>query len=162
MFRDFSDTSKQQILELVSEVENEKICDFTDWIGDRWLDFDEWIGKLNIRNYVNNVNSYHKKVIDKNNATKESIENIFSKVANVDNTYGNITGNIYTSISRLSSYIDAMNEIVTPSNGIFNSSTMSSKFDALLNQIDTSNVACLKDQMVQNIDGELIYNEELI
>lgn len=55
-----------------------------------------------------------------------------------------------------------MNEIVTPSNGIFNSSTMSSKFDALLNQIDTSNVACLKDQMVQNIDGELIYNEELI
>lgn len=32
MFRDFSDTSKQQILELVSEVENEKICDFTDWI----------------------------------------------------------------------------------------------------------------------------------
>lgn len=162
MFRDFSDTSKQQVLELVSEVENEKICDFTDWIGDRWLDFDEWIGKLNIRNYVNNVNSYHKKVIDKNNATKGSIENIFSKVANVDNTYGNITGNIYTSISRLSSYIDAMNEIVTPSNGIFNSSTMSSKFDALLNQIDTSNVACLKDQMVQNIDGELIYNEELI
>lgn len=49
-----------------------------------------------------------------------------------------------------------MNTIVTPSNGMFESNAMSSKFDSLLKEMNTSNVQCLKDQMVQNVDGELI------
>ena len=36
MLRDFSDASKQKLLGLVSQVENEKYSDFTDWVGDRW------------------------------------------------------------------------------------------------------------------------------
>ena len=40
MLRDFSDTAKQNLLNLVSEVENEKWCDLTDWFGDRWYDFE--------------------------------------------------------------------------------------------------------------------------
>lgn len=55
-----------------------------------------------------------------------------------------------------------MNAIVTPSNGMFNSSSMSNKFDALLKELNSSNVQCLKDQMVQNVDGELIFDEDLI
>lgn len=55
-----------------------------------------------------------------------------------------------------------MNTIVTPSNGMFESNAMSSKFDSLLKEMNTSNVQCLKDQMVQNVDGELIFNEDLI
>ena len=84
MYRDFSEKSKIALLGMVSQVENEKISEFTDWIGDRWYDFESWIGKLDLRNYINNVNSYHKKVIDKNNATKESINTIFSKVESLD------------------------------------------------------------------------------
>ena len=80
MYRDFSEKSRNELLGLVSQVENEKISNFTDWVGDRWYDFESWIGKLNIRNYLNNVNEYHKKVIDKNNATKSSINTIFNKV----------------------------------------------------------------------------------
>lgn len=162
MFRDFSDTSKQKILGLVSEVENEKLCDLTDWVGDRWYDFESWIGGLNIKNYINDVNSYHKKVIDKNNATKKSIETIFKNVSNINITYNSIFSNVDINLGKLSSYIDAMNTIVTPSNGLFNTSSMSNKFDALLKEINSSNVQCLKDQMVQNVDGELIFDEDLI
>ena len=77
MYRDFSNNSKIRMLGLVTEVENDKISDFTDWVGDRWYDFESWIGQLNIKNYLNNVNIYHKKVIDKNNTTKDTIEKIF-------------------------------------------------------------------------------------
>ncbi len=87
MYRDFSEKSRNELLGLVSQVENEKISNFTDWVGDRWYDFESWIGKLNIRNYLNNVNEYHKKVIDKNNATKSSINTIFNKVKSVDASY---------------------------------------------------------------------------
>jgi hypothetical protein len=162
LFRDFSDTSKQTILGLVSEVENEKLCDFTDWFGDRWYDFEGWIGKLSVKNYIDNVNAYHKKVIDKNNATKESIETIFKNVSNVNTTYCTIIENVENSCSKLSAYIDAMNSIITPSNGMFNSNAMSNKFNALLKEMNSSNVQCLKDQMVQNIDGELFFDEDLI
>lgn len=90
MYRDFSEKSKLELLGMVSQVENEQISEFTDWIGDRWYDFESWIGKLDLRNYINNVNSYHKKVIDKNNATKESINTIFSKVESLDTAYRGI------------------------------------------------------------------------
>lgn len=40
MMRDFSDSAKQKLLNLVSEVEDEKMSDFTDWMGDRWYDFE--------------------------------------------------------------------------------------------------------------------------
>ena len=52
MYRDFSEKSRNELLGLVSQVENEKISNFTDWVGDRWYDFESWIGILNIRNYL--------------------------------------------------------------------------------------------------------------
>lgn len=65
MKRDFSEASKQKLIALVTQVENEKYSEFTDWVGDRWYDFESWIGQLNIKHYLDNVNAYHKKVIDK-------------------------------------------------------------------------------------------------
>lgn len=53
MYRDFSNNSKIRMLGLVTEVESDKISDFTDWVGDRWYDFESWIGQLNIKNYIN-------------------------------------------------------------------------------------------------------------
>ena len=87
MYRDFSEKSKQNLKKLVDQVENEKVSNFTDWVGDRWYEYESWIGKLNIRNYINNVNAYHKKVIDKNNTTKQAIDEIFENVATVDANY---------------------------------------------------------------------------
>ncbi|MCR5144630.1 MAG: hypothetical protein K6B67_04910 [Lachnospiraceae bacterium] len=162
MLRDFSEASKKKILSLVSEVENENICDMTDWMGDRWYDFDSWIGRLNIKNYINDVNSYHRKVIDKNNASKKSIETIFANVSNVNNTYSLILGNIDSNIDNLLAYIDCMNNVVIPSKGMFNSRSMSNNFDFLLSKINSMNAQCLKEQMVQDINGELIFNEDLI
>ncbi len=162
MYRDFSESSKNKLLGLVSDVESEKWCDFTDWVGDRWLDFESWIGSLNIKSYVSNVNSYHKKVIDKNNATKKSIEDIFSKVASVDKSYDGILHNILDSLEQWKNYIEQLSEITTPSNGSFNAQYMSEKLKNLLSGIDAQNIKCLRDRMVQDIDGELVFNEELI
>ncbi len=162
MFRDFSDSSKQKLINLVSEVENDKLSDFTDWIGDKWYQFEEFIGDLNIRNYINDVNRYHKKVIDKNNTTKESINKIFSEVNKINNSYQPIFANINSLLDKWESYLVTMSEIVTPSNGIYNIDSMKSKLDSIYSDIKTCDVQCLKDQMVQNIGGELVYNEKLI
>lgn len=120
MYRDFSENSKRKLLSLVSSVENEKICDFTDWIGDRWLDFQSWIGKLSIKKYINNVNAYHKKVIDKNNATKKSIEKIFRNVATIDRSYKKTFILIENQLNHWQRYINELSQIVNPQNCRFN------------------------------------------
>ena len=162
MLRDFSESSRQKLLGLVSEVENEKLCDFTDWVGDRWLDFEQFIGQLNIKKYINNVNDYHKKVIDKNNATQSSINKIFNDVAKVDNTYYNVFTNIDNLLKQWNKYIVELQSIVNPSNGKFNAAYMGKNLANIIKDIDKYNIECLRDQMVKDVGGELIFNEELI
>lgn len=50
MKKNFSYNARYQLERMVREVEHEKICAFTDWLGDRWLDFEELIGRLDIKN----------------------------------------------------------------------------------------------------------------
>ena len=149
MYRDFSENSKQNLLGFVSEVENEKICDFTDWVGDRWYDFESWIGMLNIRHYLNDVNKYHKKVIDKNNATKSTIEEIFSKVKQVDNEYNNKLSNVDLLLHRWEQYIEQLNQIVTPQNGNFRSEYMKLRLDSMLNDINTAYKNVERDELTE-------------
>lgn len=162
MKRDFSDASKQKMLSLVAQVESEKWGNFTDWVGDRWYDFESWIGVLGIKNYINNVNAYHKKVIDKNNATEQTINKIFTAVRGVDSTYGVTFGNIHTNLSHWLRYIDQLAEIVEPGKGRFNGQYIKSALDGVLKDISDSNVQRVKDRLVQDINGQLIFDEDLL
>lgn len=162
MKRDFSDASKQKMLGLVAQVESEKWGNFTDWVGDRWYDFESWIGVLGIKNYINNVNAYHKKVIDKNNATEQTINKIFTAVRGVDSTYGVTFGNIHTNLSHWLRYIDQLAEIVEPGKGRFNGQYIKSALDGVLKDISDSDVQRVKDRLVQDINGQLIFDEDLL
>jgi len=135
MYRDFSNTSKQRLLELVSEVEDENWCGFTDWFGDRWLDFESLIGTLNIKRYLNDIDTYHKKVIDKNNATKQSIESIFSNVRYVDLNYSKLFYDESNVINKIESYIQILCETISPSNGNFNSMIISTSLGVAFQEI---------------------------
>lgn len=117
MYRDFSEKSKQQLLQLVAQVENEKISDFTDWIGDRWLDFEAWIGKLNIQNYINDINKYHKKVIDRNNTTATEIERIFYRVDYVDQQYKNYLTSVESAMKTIVQFVNRLSDTVSPGHG---------------------------------------------
>ncbi len=132
MYRDFSTRSRNELLELVRQVENEKWCDFTDWFGDRWYDFESWINQLNIKNYLNNVNAYHKKVIDKNNATCDTINSIFDKVQLVDYTYRTTFHALDVQLMLVKQYIDQMGDIVNPAKGMFDGTYISSTLGKLL------------------------------
>ena len=127
--RDFSNASKQKLLGMVADVEKEKFSNFTDWIGDSYYTFQSWIGQLNIRNYMNDVDSYHKKVIDKNNASKNAIDKIFRNVAGVDSTYQVRLSIIKANLQRLDRYIVLMENTVNPGYGNFTTAFIDSKFD---------------------------------
>ncbi len=138
MYRDFSEKSKNELLGLVEEVENEKISNFTDWIGDRWYDFESWIGKLNIRNYLNNINEYHKKIVDKNNTTKLQIKIIFRAVAEVDSTYQSKLSDMDYVLEQWITYVEQLNLILVPINNDFNAHYIKANLNNLLKNIHTT------------------------
>jgi rhs family protein len=160
VYRDFSEKSRNELLGLVSQVENEKISNFTDWVGDRWYDFESWIGKLNIRNYLNNVNEYHKKVIDKNNATKSSINTIFNKVKSVDASYKDTFSIKKSQLQQWQRYINELSQIVNPRNGKFNAKAMSDAFDGILKQISNDELNSNLEKYVEldKTTGEYTYH----
>lgn len=119
MKRDFSVSANNEFIRLICEVENEKWCDFTDWIGDGWYGFQEWIGVLNIEHYIKDVNSYHKKVIDKNNTAKETIDAIFADVRNIDKNYMARFAAYKTRLELFINLVDQFSNVVSPSNGSF-------------------------------------------
>lgn len=151
MRRDFSESSKRNLLNLVSQVENEKWSDFTDWVGDRWYDFQSLIGKLRIRNYIDNVNEYHKKVIDKNNTTKTTIEQIFAQVNTLDLQYSNRLARSKSTLQELQRYIHALNELVDPVNVRFNVDTINSEMLSLLSELTFDDMPMAPEYVVNNV-----------
>ena len=143
---------------MIGEVESENICDFTDWVGDRWYDFEEWTGRLDIKNYVTNVNAYHRKVIDKNNTTKESIERIFEDVAAVNDSYSSLFSRFKANLNAINNYLDTMNNTVSPIKENFNSEYITSKFDFVSSEINAVSAQRFRDELVQDIDGVSCYN----
>ena len=124
MYRDFSEQSKQNLLGLVDEVESEKWSGITDWFGDRWYDFQDWIGALDIKKYTDNIDAYHKKVIDKNNASKKAIEDIFEEVSVQDELYGGKFRSDAALLLQLDRYLAELAETILPNSGRMNALTL--------------------------------------
>ena len=157
MLRDFSDKSRVQLISLVNEVENGKSSNFTDWIADRWVDFLSWIGQLNTKGSLNSVNNYHRKVIDKNNATKKAINQIFDHVNSIDKTYSNNLKDIENSLKQWETYIDSLSEIVSPANGTFNVQYITYKMSNVIKDIDEENVAFIRKYLTNETTVDRIY-----
>jgi len=155
MKRDFSDSAYQELLSLVKQVEDEQWCDFTDWIGDGWYGFESWIGQLDARKYVDNVNKYHKKVIDKNDATAGDIEKIFNAVNTQSINYRGRFLAILTNLRSFHGLITQMANVIAPGNGQFNASYIGS---GLKRDVSTF----LKNsELLQQISGDGLNSEEL-
>lgn len=133
MRRDFSESARQELHRLVGEVEGEKWCDVTDWIGDRWQDFQGWLGNLNINQYLDNVSEYHKKVIDKNNATTGDIDAIFEAVNTQSTNYrGRFLAQL-TDLRLLKQTIQTLSDTVSPGKGNFTAENINSNLKKKVN-----------------------------
>ena len=85
MVRDFSEEQKQRLLEMVKEVQPDgifnKVIDFFDDFYNRRI-----IG-VNINQYLNDMDNYHRKMIDYENISARKIEKIFRDVETLDKRF---------------------------------------------------------------------------
>lgn len=155
MKRDFSESARQELLSLVKQVEDEQWCDFTDWVGDRWYDFEGWIGQLDIRKYVDNVNSYHKKVIDKNDASADEINQIFEAVNAQSVNYRGRFLAILTDLQSFRQLLTTISNVVAPGNGQFDPVYIGTGLK------DAVNTYLENSELLQKISGDGLNSEDL-
>ncbi|MFQ9456533.1 MAG: DUF6531 domain-containing protein [Agathobacter rectalis] len=178
MTRDFSEKAKQKLEGYADDVTASSTWEkIKDWFGDRGLDFQSWTGKLCIQNYLDDVDTYHQQMLDKNNTTKQQIENIFSNVQSVDTKYMKAMNEQITCGNNIIKLIDDLAATIDPGGGNMDMKGMKGTLDADVERIKNSEAtvaetietekfgekaaACMNSEDPVNLStGNFIYDHE--
>lgn len=114
MKRDFSNSSKQKILSAVRQVEKERFADIYIWFGNNYGIYQQWVSKLGLQTYINRVDSYRNKVIQKNSAAEHKIKRVFEIVEDIDNSSQRKLAKIKESLEKWDAYILELNGLIHP------------------------------------------------
>jgi len=85
--RDFSDTTKQNLLSIVEEVDDEPWYDVTRW--DIFYRIDDLLGDMDFPSNQDELSTYYRKIIDMQGVSKKKINEIFEEVYQADNQFAN-------------------------------------------------------------------------
>ena len=155
MLRDFSDAAKQKLLNYVDEVTaNGTWNSVKDWFGDIGLNVQSWLGLLDIQRYADRIDLYHKKILDKNDTTREQIEEIFSNVQAVDTRYISITGSQASCGSDIIKLINDLANTIDPNGGNMDMGKMKGVLDA-----DVENIRNAKATVEKTIEEKMLGTE---
>lgn len=136
IIRDFSESAKQKLLAYVKDVTETTVWGkLGDIIGDIGLQVQHWFGALDISKHVNNLDEYHKKVIDKNDTTSQRIEEIFTNVKNIDIRYQNGLGQELSYANSITDMIKVLSDTIDPNGGNMNLQKMNEALAASLEKI---------------------------
>ncbi len=155
MLRDFSDAAKQKLLNYVDEVTANGTWDkVKEWFSNIEPNVQSWLGRLDIQKYVNSVECYYKKILDKNNSTKRQIEEIFSNVQAVDTRYISITGSQTVCGSDIIKLINDLANTIDPNGGNMDMGKMKGVLDA-----DVENIRNAKATVEKTIEEKMLGTE---
>lgn len=88
MIRDFTEATKERLLNEIDDINKSTWGFLTDAIGDAWLYANKCIGLLSLKDDMSNVESYQRNILDMTNMTKKKLEEIFDNVYGLDKQYG--------------------------------------------------------------------------
>lgn len=142
MIRDFSNSAKKKLLEYVKDATETTLWrKIGDRIGDAGLQIQYWFGALSISKYIDNLDAYHKKIIDKNNTTSQRIEEIFTNVKNIDTRYqGGLQQNVNFSESVIN-FINDLANTIDPNGGNMDMQKMNAALAASLEKIQEAKIS---------------------
>lgn len=152
MLRDFSDSAKQKLLEYVDDSADAKMWDkVADWFSDIPLEVENWMGNLDIKNYVDNVSGYHEKVMERRDVTTKQIEQIFTDVQGVDTNYLSIVAEQITYGNKMVQLIKDMADMINPNGGNLSVEQMTNILGADIEALNSAEATKQKE-----IDEEML------
>lgn len=120
MIRDFSKNAKDELYQQIDQVTPQGFWEgLTDCVGDWGYHLQSWLGFLRVDRYLNNIKDYHRKILDKNDTSKEEIDKIFEEVAYIDHKYCKPLEFLRGELEDCGQYTNTLARIIQPGNRMF-------------------------------------------
>lgn len=120
MIRDFSKGAKDELYQQIDQVTPQGFWEsLADCVGDWGYHLQSWVGLLRVDRYLNNIKDYHRKILDKNDTSKEEIDKIFEEIAYIDHKYCKPLEFLRGELKDCGQFTDTLARIIQPGNRMF-------------------------------------------
>ena len=118
MMRDFSPGAKELLMQYVDDVIASGVWEtIENGKGEFNQTGQDWLSKLGISDYLDNMEGYYQNIISKHSTTKEEIEQIFSDVQQVDTRYIGTVAGLVTAGNAIITYFTDLADNINPNGG---------------------------------------------
>lgn len=148
MMRDFSPGAKELLMQYVDDVIASGVWEtIENGKGEFNQAGQDWLSKLGISDYLDNMEGYYQNIISKHSTTKEEIEQIFSDVQQVDTRYIGTVAGLVTAGNAIITYFTDLADNINPNGGNLDIEKLRTTLEADREQLD---------QMQQSVVRNLI------
>lgn len=118
MMRDFSPGAKELLMQYVDDVIASGVWEtIENGKGEFNQAGQDWLSKLGISDYLDNMEGYYQNIISKYSTTKEKIEQIFSDVQQVDTRHIGTVAGLVTAGNAIITYFTDLADNINPNGG---------------------------------------------
>ena len=148
MMRDFSPGAKELLMQYVDDVIASGVWEtIENGKGEFNQTGQDWLSKLGISDYLDNMEGYYQNIISKHSTTKEEIEQIFSDVQQVDPRHIGTVAGLVTAGNAIITYFTDLADNINPNGGNLDIEKLRTILEADREQLD---------QMQQSVVRNLI------
>lgn len=160
MMRDFSPGAKELLMQYVDDVIASGVWEtIENGKGEFNQAGQDWLSKLGISDYLDNMEGYYQNIISKHSTTKEEIEQIFSDVQQVDTRYIGTVAGLVTAGNAIITYFTDLADNINPNGGNLDIEKLRTTLEADRERLDQ-----MQQSVVRNLikDGKAEEAEEYI
>lgn len=118
MMRDFSPGAKELLMQYVDDVIASGVWEtIENGKGEFNQAGQDWLSKLGISDYLDNMEGYYQNIISKHSTTKEEIEQIFSDAQQVDTRHIGTVAGLVTAGNAIITYFTDLADNINPNGG---------------------------------------------
>ena len=158
--RDFSPGAKELLMQYVDDVIASGVWEtIENGKGEFNQAGQDWLSKLGISDYLDNMEGYYQNIISKHSTTKEEIEQIFSDVQQVDTRYIGTVAGLVTAGNAIITYFTDLADNINPNGGNLDIEKLRTTLEADRERLDQ-----MQQSVVRNLikDGKAEEAEEYI
>ena len=148
MMRDFSPGAKELLMQYVDDVIASGVWET---IGNGKGEFNQsgqdWLNKLGISGYLDNMEGYYQNIISKHNTTKKEIEQIFSDVQQVDTRYIGTVAGLVTAGNAIITYFTDLADNINPNGGNLDIEKLRTTLEADRERLDQMQQSVVRNLM---------------
>lgn len=146
--RDFSLSSVEHLKNIIKQnVDEDGELFLVDWVKDWFID------DLDINDYINDIDTYHAKMVDKYDISTKKFDQILNKVHAVDISYADRFNSIYEGLSSFNALIMNVTALIDPSAVTLDQNA----YEELLSGIENIHAENMEvvNKTIENDDAEL-------